>query len=60
MIAALPERDRIGELDGLRAIALLIVVIWHYFAHFGEGLVKSVSSKSSTLRPLSFVCELSR
>ncbi|WP_342709183.1 acyltransferase [Bradyrhizobium sp. B124] len=25
------ERDRIGELDGLRAIALLIVVIWHYF-----------------------------
>ncbi|WP_050419359.1 acyltransferase family protein [Bradyrhizobium tropiciagri] len=31
MIAALPERDRIGELDGLRAIAILIVVIWHYF-----------------------------
>ena len=25
------QRDRIGELDGLRAIALLIVVIWHYF-----------------------------
>lgn len=34
-LAAAPTRGRIGELDALRGIAALGVVVWHYGAHFG-------------------------